>query len=269
MKKISSLLFYSTLVLLSLGQIGRVSLFGQQLNAYLYELPLIALIFILILRYKHKPLIVIKEKLTSALFFIAYLAVVFVLTVFQYNFTDNLISSLYLVRLGIYFSFFGYLWFHLKKRPEFKEVLFNGLVIFSVLTFLFSVVQYLLYPNLRNISYLGWDPHWFRMVGTFLDPPIAGAVFGLLVLYFFYEKKLPAVYRFGSITAFFVCLILTYSRGTYLAGFFTALTVFFRKKLIWGLLIAGSLAVLVFMVGSRSQPKTACPVHRRHGSVHL
>src|SRR5258708_8198179 len=46
-----------------------------------------------------------------------------------------------------------------------------------------GLVQYLLYPNLRNLYYLGWDEHLYRLFSSFLDPNFACA---FLVLFFLF-----------------------------------------------------------------------------------
>ncbi len=45
-----------------------------------------------------------------------------------------------------------------------------------------GLIQFAMYPNLRNLEYLGWDPHYYRLFSTLLDPNFTGAV---LVLTFF------------------------------------------------------------------------------------
>ena len=82
------------------------------------------------------------------------------------------------------------------------------------------IVQYFLYPNIGNIAYLGWDPHTQRVVGLFLEPPLAAAFLGLSMIYL-YQSKFLIIYRYTSIGILGMLFLLTYSRGALVAGLAT------------------------------------------------
>ncbi len=44
-------------------------------------------------------------------------------------------------------------------------------------------VQYFFYSNLRNLFYLGWDDHLYRLFSVFLDPNFAAAFFVLFIIF--------------------------------------------------------------------------------------
>ncbi|PJC80876.1 hypothetical protein CO008_00645, partial [Candidatus Roizmanbacteria bacterium CG_4_8_14_3_um_filter_36_12] len=55
-------LFYLTFLLFSLGQLGRFSLYNQQINFYLYEIFLGLLLIILFFKYRLEPLKEVWKK---------------------------------------------------------------------------------------------------------------------------------------------------------------------------------------------------------------
>ncbi len=81
-----------------------------------------------------------------------------------------------------------------------------------------GLLQYQLYPSLRNLSYLGWDPHYFRLFSTLLDPNFAGIFIVLsffLTLYQWKTTKKNWIIVFLILLG--VSLYLTYSRSSYVA----------------------------------------------------
>ncbi len=234
--KTIAFLFYLVFIFFSLGQIGRLSLNNQEINFYLYELLLIIIfIFFLIKAIKIKFGIPAFAGMTIRRLGMTFVLVLitifwFFLTYFLNfkNFTlhQNLVAGLYLIRLLFYFSFFVFLFSLFKNNLRIEISLRRSFNFFIVLTLMISLVQYFLYPNLRNILYLGWDPHWYRLLGGFFDSFLAGAIFGLLSIYFLF-RKLPIL----SLT-FFIFLILTFSRNAYLS-FLVFFVVYLLKLKKW------------------------------------
>ncbi len=88
-------------------------------------------------------------------------------------------------------------------------------------------LQYFLYPDMRQFFSLGWDDHYFRMIGSMLDPNFLGIIMvitltGLLSL----QLRAPKWILHSLVLITLVAIILTYSRASYLslifvlAGFF-------------------------------------------------
>ncbi len=122
----------------------------------------------------------------------------------------NLNSILYLVRLISYSLIAVYVSNYFLNR---KSLILNLLSV-AVATTIFGWLQYLLWPDLTSLKYLGWDDHLLRMVGTFLDPTYLGLilVLGIVLAY----EKFPKVMYFLLFS-----LAFTYSRASYLvAGLF-------------------------------------------------
>jgi len=164
----------------SLGQLGRVSFLNQEINFYLYEPLLVIGFFYFFIKYRFKPLKLYYPSYKVIFFFMASLLFSFFVNFFSFTVIQNLISSLYFIRLAIYLLFFCYLFFHLKQI----KLRFNNELLFLFIAVLItSFIQYFFYPDLQNLIYLGWDPHYNRMFGVFFDTSTAAAVFGLSFLF--------------------------------------------------------------------------------------
>jgi len=109
-----------------------------------------------------------------------------------------------------------------------------------------GLVQYQLYPSLRNLSYLGWDPHYFRLFSTLLDPNFVGILFVFsffITIYLWKTTKKNWIIFFLILLG--VSLYLTYSRSSYVAflvgsGFLLARCL--RRK------FEGIIALIIFIV---------------------
>ena len=98
------------------------------------------------------------------------------------NLTINqfFISFMYLIRWAAYAGVF----FVVSDFDNpFKDKISKLLVIVGSIIVALGYLQYFFYPNLRNLFYLGWDEHMFRMFSVFLDPNFAGAFFVLFFLF--------------------------------------------------------------------------------------
>ncbi len=217
------ILFYLLFFLFSLGQIGRISFLNQMINFYLYEIFGFLILLFLFFKYYFLPLKkIFQNKLLS--FFIFFLFFSYFLSFFNFNFQENLISFLYLLRVIFYLLFFYYLDFYFQKNSQEKRYFQKSFLIFVFLTIFSSIIQFFFYPDLRNLYYLGWDPHLRRLFGVFFDTSIAGAIYGLIFLFFFLKNE----YLFSLI--FLTFLVLTFSRMSYLALLITITFYFFSKR---------------------------------------
>jgi len=117
-------------------------------------------------------------------------------------------------------------------------------------------IQYFLYPNLRNLYYLGWDDHLYRMFSSFLDPNFVGAFF---VIYFLFtvflifeliKEKITFKFIFILLTSIFTlgAIYLTYSRGAFImlvVGLLSFLWLKGKRKIL--ILIFVGLVALIFI----------------------
>ncbi len=217
-----------TLFLFSFGQIGRLTPFELPIYGNIYEIVLMVPLFILIEKYTVPKDLRKITFLNPILIFCGWLFISLVASYFNYSYLQNFIATLYFARLLFYFIFLIYFYSYIEKNKTvipYYEVI---LIVISFFTIIFSLIQYFLYPNLGNIAYLGWDPHLYRLVGLFFDPPLTAAVFVLLGLFLFFSLKnnlLKILFTAG----FGVLLFLTYSRGAFIALFVSILVYSFNK----------------------------------------
>lgn len=221
MKHFVNILFYCTCVLYGLGQLGRVHIPDQPIYFYLYELFIVFITLILIFTYKQRPL-KHYDFTHPIILFLVWMGISIFISFFYYSWIENFIAFLYAVRLFIYgvFTVYFYYFIHIEKI-KLSRLIF----ILSIWILLSSVIQYFLYPNIGNIAYLGWDPHVSRLVGIFLDPPIAASIFFLagwyMVSRFFFQKYWIQAVILSIISCIFI--VLTYSRGAIVALFSTVI----------------------------------------------
>lgn len=170
-----NILFYLTAFLFSLGQLGRVSFFNQQVNFYLYEIVLLFNLLFFFLRYQFNPIKIAWKKHKPIFIFILTLFLSWLINLQSFSLFQNIVGFLYFFRLVLYLLYFFYLSHHsfpIKK----------GFFLISVLTILSTIIQYFFYPDLRNLFYQGWDPHLYRTFGVFFDTSISAAIFGVFFL---------------------------------------------------------------------------------------
>ena len=225
--------YYFLFFLFSLGQIGRLSFLNQQINIYLYEILLFGFFIYLFKKYKLKPFL---QKNSKWLYFFSLsLFLSFLLTVNQHSVIQNSTAFLYLLRTSFYFVLLICLRYYSLKQKDINEYIRPGLLLFFIFTLITSFIQYFLYPNLRNLSYLGWDPHLFRIFGVFFDTSISSAIFGMIIIYVireFNNFSFSKMSRWLLLITFSVLGILTYSRGFYISIIITLIYYLIKNKKI-------------------------------------
>jgi len=218
------IILFLTFILFSLGQLGRVSFLNQQVNFYLYELMMGLLLAYYFLKLKFIPLKKIFKSQQWIIWGWVYLFFSFFFGFFKYSPFENLVSFLYLFRLFFYFIFFVYLYFYYQKKA--KKDLLTGILLFSFLTIVSSFIQFFLYPNLRNLAYLGWDVHQNRVFGLFFDTSLTASIYGLLFLFWLNYNGRK---YFCFLPFLFLLIYFTYSRFI-IFSFTASLILFFLKK---------------------------------------
>lgn len=142
-----------------------------------------------------------------------------ILNLHKLSLPQFIVSSLYLLRWIAYASMYLVVKdmdLFLKKNIPYFLLASGGLVLVG------GFLQYFLYPDLRNLYYLGWDEHLYRLFSSFLDPNFAGAFFVLYFILIFVlylkQKKQSAFSRYLLITvlASIVAIALTFSRAAYI-----------------------------------------------------
>jgi hypothetical protein len=152
---------------------------------------------------------------------------------------------LYSVRICFYAGFWlSLIYSKALSRRDVQLALIAG----SCLMTLLATAQYLFLPDLRFLRILGWDDHYYRLVGPILDPNFMGAV---LILSWWYILDFTTLKHRGLKPALLIwvvtALILTYSRASYLAWILPLLlgAVLHFKKISWQYVSLFILAILV------------------------
>jgi len=152
-------------------------------------------------------------------------------------------SSLYLLRFAVYAGVYVIL---VMERSN-PALLMFGLYASGTALSIAGLFQYILYPNLRNLWYLGWDTHQYRLFSTLLDPNFSGLVI-ILTLFlgiFFWEQKKTKVLGVSLILNL-ISLYLTYSRGSVLA-FIGGITAYIICRKQWKILVITIIFVVAFL----------------------
>lgn len=170
---------------------------------------------------------------------------------------EFLVSFSYLIRWTIYAG----LYYVVKTFSfEYKKKAIYIFAISGCLIVLFGFIQYFFYSNLRNVYYLGWDDHMYRLFSTFLDPNFAGAflVFYLIFttgLFLHFLKTKQKKFLFGTSCIFLLTLTaiyLTFSRSALIMLLlsFLAFSVF-AKKMKWVLRLI-LISIIFFLISAKN-----------------
>ena len=192
----------------------------------------------------------LKNKISISrieLYFLAFIAVGIISLIINFKNVSNdqfFISALYPLRLLFLFMILPLIRIQDKK---FKKKLEAILILDGLIIVIEGIMQFFLYPSLRNLYYLGWDEHLYRLFSTFLDPNFTG-VFLILFIVLLIPKARKNL-RFGSlaISLSIAALVLTYSRAALLSFSLVAFLFLFlnkRKYIPIFILILGSVLLV-------------------------
>lgn len=145
---------------------------------------------------------------------------------------------LYLIRLAAYFYFLI-----LVSHFRHKKLLLNSLLAVVSASAIFGWIQYFWWPDLRPLLAIGWDEHYYRLVGTFLDPGYLALILVFGIILAFFKQK--------YFLLFFLLLTLafTYSRAGYLAFFAALIPMWFfsAKTRVVSILALSLLSFILFL----------------------
>lgn len=106
------------------------------------------------------------------------------------------------------------------------------LLIFAIgITIVVSgICQYVISPDIRHLAVSDWDPHYYRIVGTLLDPGFIGILLVLFLLFVFQNPPNNKLHYYLLQITTYTTLALTYSRSSYLALLVASASVSYTKK---------------------------------------
>lgn len=188
----------------------------------------------------------------SIYLFLLILFVSFLFSFRAFDVYENSVGFLYLFRLTFYFFYFAYFAYHLRKYKKKNSHIFKKISFLVFIIILTSWLQYIFYPNLRNLLYQGWDPHLYRVFGSFFEPYLAGGILGLCLLFVYFRmfmKKNQTYIKYFVLGILFLLIMLTFSRTVYVAIIVSLIGIFIRQKkyVLIGLTVAAFIILAVFI----------------------
>jgi O-antigen ligase len=242
-------LFIAVLFLLTLGEIVRLNFGG---GIILKPLDIgVGIIFVwwLALKIVKKEKIKPRQILIPVLLFTVSGAFSLLINYSGLTPIRFLISLMYLVRWVAYAGMFFVV---SDFDKQFRNKISKTLIIVGALIVGIGYIQYFLYSNLRNLYYLGWDEHMFRMFSVFLDPNFAGAFFVLYFLFLvntFFNKKSVLLGILLALTL--VAVFLTFSRSALIMLIIsTSLLLLLTNNKKWIFILLG-VTILALSISSR------------------
>ncbi len=266
MKKILRLLVVAIFISLTLGQLTRLTL-SAQLAFYFHDF-FILLFLCLVFCYQlyfycrryffHFSSSSLKSLFSSPIRFFSHsspsrsraVAFLFCGLIFLLLASScvSLPSLLYALRFFTYLSFFFLLWrLQLFTAVQYRQLLFVFFFTFALL----GLSQYFFFPDTRFLENLGWDDHYFRLIGTWFDPAFTALalVFGLIYGFFFFRRErapfsffssrhftffhfrtsLSTIFVYTYFSFLSLALVFTYSRSSFLALALVSIIYFFSR----------------------------------------
>ena len=232
-------LFILFIISLLFGQLGGMT-FGNGAVVYIHDIALIFLLLGVLYESYRCGRFVRPKLMLPVAGFVAVAILSLLLNIPRFGLDRIVSSSLYLVRWILYSMLYVAL---VQKHVTIPTVL-NGLYSFGALLAGLGFAQLFLFPDLRAWTYLGWDPHRFRLFSTLLDPNFTGLLLTLTFLLgsYLWQKSKNSIVLFLEFMLI-IAIYLTYSRSSYLAlcAGVIALIVAYKK---WYMLVA----VTVFLM---------------------
>jgi len=177
----------------------------------------------------------LKFKLFNPPLFLKYAFLFLLVTLLSLIFTplnlsqnELMISFSYIIRLSIYILF-CYLLFSVKF-DDFKKDIPTTLMLSGTLLSILGLIQFIFLPNLQFLTSMGWDPHYFRTVSTFLDPNFAGAFFVLTIILWYQKFAIAKKWYLLIFVILYLALLTTFSRSSYLMFLVSGVSLSLLKK---------------------------------------
>ncbi len=226
-----------------LGQLTRISLPNWPISVYWHDCLTLVLLLIWFLRKRKIPQASLSRPITI---FLVMTLISWIFNFSRWGSKESFLGLLYWLRWLAYAGFYFVVFDLIKNKAKLKLEFEDGLIIASTGAAFLGMTQYFFFPDLRLLAPLGWDPHLYRIVGTYLDPGFTGLIFllGLILVVnrlWEYKKSLKHFWLLGIIL--YLALAFTYSRSTFLAAFLAAIIIG-RAKRSWKFIVLSTLLLL-------------------------
>ena len=223
MALIPTVLAIAIFLVFPFGQLLRLSLFGINFPLIDTLIPLLAFSNIGYLYFNKKLLISNRYLLYFSLWAIILLIFHSLISGFSPS------AFFYLIRLIALLSFIIFPPVYLFSLRPLNHLIFIALIT----SVIFGLIQYLFWPDFTYFDAFNWDPHLYRLVGSFFDPTFTALIYLVFLIYLFFQKRTFSN-RF-LMALVYLSLALTYSRSTYLAFIiaFSYLSIHLKKPKIF------------------------------------
>ncbi len=143
-------------------------------------------------------------------FTVSLVSLIFALPV--YGWPAIFVGSMYLARWVVYSLSFTSI-IQLIKPQQIDHLLYS----LGVITAILGLAQYAVFPDVRSLAVAEWDPHYFRVVGTLLDPGFTGLILVFTLIFLTLNPLKNRLINLISWSASYLAFALTYSRSSYTA----------------------------------------------------
>lgn len=251
--KMLKILFTVSLICFVLGQVARVQ-FGNGVAVTLLDLTVGIFVGVWFARQLYRGKQLNDALLVPILLFFTFGTLSLIINSAHFAANQLVVAFLYALRWLLY----AMLYFVVKDFDKgFRRKILNLLVFAGGIVLFAGYMQYFFYNNLRNLYYLGWDDHLYRMFSVFLDPNFAGVFYALYLFLLFgmlldthMRKERKYFFTYGLLSFLTIlALVLTYSRSgliAFVAGMAVFLVMKQGKKLALPILGIGALFLLLF-----------------------
>lgn len=267
--KIARLSLYSLLIVLPFSNLSRLPLGSLAITLNDFLLPVVIggwLLYALLV----KKTVLLPPRFFLIAAFISWAAITLILGLRYLEMDQFWVAALYWFRWVEYVLLFvvSYniiVWEHtVQAQPiavtSFERNVLKLLFFGHVLFVLFGFLQFVFFPNFSRFVQHGWDPHYYRLLSTFLDPNFAGifiilgtTLFGSILL-LWKDAPIARLKIVGLVIISSVAIVLTFSRSTYL-GLIVAVGMFGLLKTRTLLVVFTVFALVIFLTIPRVQTR--------------
>lgn len=251
-KKIVHMLVYALLISYPFGVVFRIRIY-ENIQVVPQDI-IVFLIFIASSIYFFRN----KKQKEKNIFF--YLQSLFILIGILSLIVNSLIYKDINFVAGVLYAFRYFMYLNLIRIGLFfrgSKTIGKAITLAGISIIIIGFTQFFFYNNLRNLFYLGWDDHLYRLFSSFFDPNFAGVFYALLFFFLAYiasvsrlkDGKVELIASFYSIIA----LYLTYSRTAFIALLSGILAYgIVKKRMRQFIVIFLVLGVMLFLVSDTS-----------------
>ncbi|GIW62975.1 MAG: hypothetical protein KatS3mg090_0801 [Patescibacteria group bacterium] len=224
------------------GLLTRLS-FTKEIRFTIFEVLVYIFVLIALLKIK-KDFVIQISKFKFLNFFLVYSWINFAFNSTRYNQSSIIIGVFYLIRITVFLLLFPILYTLIKNKYLPSNPLIKIIKLSAVLQVIIAIAQILWYPNLRNLQYLGWDPHYFRVFSVYLDTYLTNNIFVLFAFFSLYNNW-TGLFLLHSLLS-----LATYARaGIMLFGIALLFNKRFLAKIkLFFLILAGAVTLILFFL---------------------